>query len=179
MTKQDDFLNAIYSKKTDIFMTLINNPEIDPAYNNNLALCLASEIDNIEVVRMLLKDKRVDPSDDDDFSIIASSNLGHTSIVKMLLNDKRVNPSAKSNQAIQDSSKFGYTVIVKLLLKDKRVNPAANNNSAIISAYKNKDIRTVNALWNSNKVKESLKKDDFTIFNKLIKYDIKNKIGKF
>lgn len=107
----------------DIVELLLKDDGVDPTYNNNNTIVLATFNGNIDVVKLLLMDGRSDPSAKDNCAIHVSSRCGHIDIVKLLLNDIRVNPCANNNYAIRKAFEYERRDIVKLLLKDERVNP--------------------------------------------------------
>jgi hypothetical protein len=71
--------------------SLLTDERIDPSFNNQLPIFLASFYGHTEAVRLLLADKRVDPSDR--LSIRFASDKGHAGVVKLLLADQRVDIS--------------------------------------------------------------------------------------
>lgn len=75
------------------------------------------------------------------------------------------------------SSSIGRIDIVKLIPQD--INPSSRNNHSIISSYKNMNTNIVELLWKDQRVKNTLKNDDLSLYNKLIKEDITNKIKAF
>ena len=99
--------------------------------------------------------------------------------VKSLLNDQRVDPTDSDNYALYISSTSGFVEIVDLLLKDKKINPSSYENEAIRYASDFDHIYVINLLWEDKRVKNTLKKDDLKLHDKLIQKDIKNKIEMF
>jgi hypothetical protein len=55
----------------------------------------------------------------------------------------------------------------------------SDKNCVIIDSYKRGNIEIVKALWNKNSVKNTLKNDDFKIYQKLIQKDIEIKLKNF
>ena len=146
MDKQEDFIKYIRYKETEYIKVFLNDKDIDPSFQNNLAIRTAAEIGCFEIVELLLKDKRVD----------ANESIGY-------------------GNAIRYASQSNYIDIVKLLLRNN-IDPSKNDNIAII-ASNNNDI--INLLWQDQRVKNTLEKNNFKLHNKLIKKDIQNKIGYF
>ena len=136
----------------------------------------AVKANNIKNVKLLLKDKRVDPSKDFDpnvlFYVTARS-------MRRLSQNKNIPHNPKKRYPLGLSSLRGYIDIVKLLLKDKRIAPSKYNNFAIINAYKNNHKDIVDLLWKHKTVKQSLKIDDFELYNKIIMKEITKKISEF
>ena len=77
------------------------------------------------------------------------------------------------------SSSNNLLDIVELLLKNKNVNPADSSNEAITFACISGNYNAIALLWNDIRVKNTLKIDNLMLYNKLVKEDIKNKVGKF
>jgi hypothetical protein len=97
---------------------------VDPSSEDNKAIKIASQNNNLEIVDRLLQDQRVDPSSEDNYLIQAASSNGHLKMVNRLLKDQRVDPSANSNWAIQAASSIGHLKMVNRLLEDDRVDPS-------------------------------------------------------
>ena len=154
----------------------------------------AIEENNIKKVSLLLKDESVKPHAEANWAIASASYDGFFKIFKLLLNDSRVDPSDGGNFAFRQSVKNTHVCIFKLLLNDERVNPSDNNNNAIWLAnnlmpnflltntptfkYK-KQSYILNYLWKDERVKNTLKKDNQELYEKLIKQDIQNKASEF
>ena len=85
----NEFINAVETGNIDKVRLLLENPEIDPATNNNEAIRVASGRGHTEVVRMLLADPRTNPASNNNYPIRLASKNGHTEIVKLLLADPR------------------------------------------------------------------------------------------
>ena len=130
-TKSKLFIDAVRVGNTEVVKLLLEDPRINPADDNNLAIGLASQNGYIEIVKLLLKDPRVDPSADEDYAIRMSSERGKTEVVRLLLKDDRVDPSAYNNWAIRWAIHERNTEVARLLLEDRRVDPSALNNYAL------------------------------------------------
>ena len=69
---------------------------------------------------------------------------------------------------------------IKFFLNNSRFNPATNRNNGIRIAADNELYNIVNLLWQNQRVKDTLKKDDIDLYNELIQKDkIKEKIEDF
>ncbi len=130
--KKNDFLESIVSNDIKKVGCFLNDPDIDPAAENNQALRCAAEEGHSQIVRLLLTDPRVhpmqeieNPYDNDDVvdPLVLASQYGNIDVVKVLLADVRVNPAEYNNQALQNTIICGFAEIVELLLKDPRVDP--------------------------------------------------------
>ena len=100
-------------------------------------------------------------------------------IVKNLINNIKVNPADNYNWAIREASENGFFDIVELLINNLKVNPTCDYNHSISIAYYHNYQDVVNLLWNLQAIKQTLKKDNLELYNKLITKDIKNKVSKF
>ena len=120
----------------------------------------AIDENNIKEFEILLKNKKFDPSMSDNHAIALASYYGHIEIVKLLLNDPRVDPSFDNNYAI--SLSYNYN-------DSNHVSYNNDNNNPYI----------VELLWKDERVKNTLKKDNLELYNKLKKMDTKIKINKF
>lgn len=64
---------------------------VNPAIDDNWAICHSSEEGYSEIVEVLLKDKRVEPSAYDNWSIGSAAQNGHLKVIKLLLSNPKVN----------------------------------------------------------------------------------------
>lgn len=111
---------------------LIENDIIDPSFDDNTPIAMASDSGYTNIVKILLADRRVNPAISRNFPIIRASKFGHTDVVKLLLLDQRVDPSAQSNNAIIFATENGHVDVVKLLLADLRVAVSLNDDNKYI-----------------------------------------------
>jgi hypothetical protein len=174
---------AVCNNKSAIVRYLL--PKINPSFNNNYAIRVASKGGYTEIVQILLADSRVnlstygnyaikiaseygytemlrlllaarvDPSASIDLAIAEASGIGHLGVVRLLLADKRTNPSAYDNRAIRLAAEEGHVEIVRLLMADSRVDPSADNNQAIRRAYLNGHMIVVKLLLTDNRTDPS------------------------
>jgi hypothetical protein len=82
------FYWAVQNNKIHVVESLLKNPLIDPAANDNIAFRVACRFGHKEIVELLLTDPRVDPSADDSSAIVWASCAGHKEIVELLLQGK-------------------------------------------------------------------------------------------
>ncbi|KAJ3144133.1 hypothetical protein HK101_002789 [Irineochytrium annulatum] len=113
--------------KDDIDRTL----DVDPAYDENLAICVAAQEGHPEVVAMLLEIPGVEPSAYNNHAILLSSFHGHESVVRMLLDSGRVDPSVNEDDAIAFACKRGHANILQMLLEDPRCDPSSDQDYAL------------------------------------------------
>eukprot|EP00586_Coscinodiscus_wailesii_P000665 CAMPEP_0172481604 /NCGR_PEP_ID=MMETSP1066-20121228/7611_1 /TAXON_ID=671091 /ORGANISM="Coscinodiscus wailesii, Strain CCMP2513" /LENGTH=201 /DNA_ID=CAMNT_0013244061 /DNA_START=103 /DNA_END=705 /DNA_ORIENTATION=+ len=94
-------------ERTDLFLFLWKDLNMNPSVGNNRAIRSASWHNCINLVKGLLKDSRVDPAACKNEAIRRASENGHLNVVQELLKDDRVNPSADDNYAIRLASENG------------------------------------------------------------------------
>jgi len=80
------------------------------------------------------------------------------------------------NFAFIFASKNGNLEILKIFIKKTNINPSLNFNESIKVAFEMNHFEVVYFLWQDKRVKDTLKKDDINLYNKLIN---KDKIDKF
>ncbi|KAJ3258964.1 hypothetical protein HK103_003105 [Boothiomyces macroporosus] len=97
---------------------LICECAVDPSVGEDLAIRVAAEHGDDEMVELLLQDNRVQPNSNDDYAIYYAAANGHYKVVDLLLRDKRVDPQASFVAACAN----GHTNIVERLLDDERLN---------------------------------------------------------
>ena len=84
----------------EVVSVLLGDGGVDPAAENNRAVCTASRLGLAKVVQLLLADPRVDPAFGDNRAIFFASREGRPEVVRLLIADPRVDPAAGSNAAI-------------------------------------------------------------------------------
>ena len=120
MSSRDLLLKGISSGNLEAVKKAVK--KIDPSFDDNTALELATKKGEIEIVDFLLKDSRVDPSNNGNQNILwAAVDRGHASVVKRLLKDPRVDPTVNDNEILLHAAALGKYYCVKELLKDGRV----------------------------------------------------------
>lgn len=132
------FINAAETGNVEmvgIFLEL-GGKRINPANQNNLAICKAAAQNYPEVVKMLLKIKEVNPSDRENFAIRTSAARGYVDVVKELLKHSKVDASAINDHAFYFAVKNKHAAVAMALLKIPTINPSARNNAPIIFAIK-------------------------------------------
>jgi ankyrin repeat protein len=161
--KKGDFLEAVSSNDVETVGYYLDDPDIDPADENNQALRSASEEGHTQMVRLLLTDPRVHPmqeieslddNDDVEDPLILASQYGHVDIVKVLLADERVDPGEYNNQALQNAIITGFTEVVELLLKDPRVDPTKGD--LLFNAVQEGNVKIVKLLLSDCRIRLAL-----------------------
>ncbi|KAJ3007511.1 UNVERIFIED_CONTAM: hypothetical protein HDU68_003473 [Siphonaria sp. JEL0065] len=148
--------NACQQGFINIVQTLLEDGRVDPSYEQNKCLFLASQFGHVDVVKALLLDYRVDPGvqgGNNNGPIKIACQKGQTQVVELLLADARVNPSAGTDICIRSASLHGHVGVVLLLLADERVNPGIYANIALRSACENGHVEVVRALLADDRVK--------------------------
>lgn len=107
---------ACASGKKHLVKASLENPEVDPGADDNLAIITAASEGHVDIVEILLQDDRVDPSARDNIAIIEAASKGHLGVVKRLLLEPSVDPSARFNAAVIEAARNGHTDVVKALL---------------------------------------------------------------
>ncbi len=92
--------NVQWFHHPEVVSVLLGDGGIDPAAENNRAVCTASRLGLAKVVQLLLADPRVDPAFGDNRAIFFASREGRPEVVRLLIADPRVDPAAGSNAAI-------------------------------------------------------------------------------
>jgi surface antigen len=134
---------------------LLQDGNVDPSVENNVAISFAAMNGHIAVVERLLQDVRVDPSTHNNGLICWAAAGGHIAIVERLLQDVRVDASADNNAAIRSAAAGGHIAVVERLLQDVRVDPSADNNAAIRDAASDGHIAVVERLLRDKRVDPS------------------------
>ncbi len=143
-----EILNAaVHSKNAVNVMTLLGMPQIDPTYNNNIALITALTEANDKLQKIPAQgggytfDLKAEDAELTDWSDGGKegtymSKNNDNSIVDILLDDPRIDPSVPSDFSLVIACYSGNIQIVRRLLQDPRVNPSSNNNLPITVASK-------------------------------------------
>lgn len=136
---------------------------VDPSYNMNEAIRVASQKRQINIVKRLLKDDRVNPFDErikldpteDPQPLIASVIYGYDDLLEILLNTANGNPDYMRNYLMELSCRYGHLHIVNMLLKYPQVNPATDRNYCLDIACEKGNIDIVKLLLSDVRVDPS------------------------
>ena len=129
------------------------------------------------MTNLLLNDKRVDPSFDSCCCIELATKYGHIDIVKLLLKDDRVN--IEHNYSFELAAEYGHINLISLFLEKDITDPSKEANQAIYLAHKEGHFNIADLLWSNEKVKSTLQKDNFNLYNIFKKEEVKNKVSEF
>ena len=185
MTKENE---KIYKKienavlKNDIFQVkkYLKNKDIDISCNENQLLYLAVDMLNFDIVKLLLNDPRVNAGDYDNRCFIEACKNGSNEIIKLLMNNPNVDISVDNSLSFILVSQQGNIEIIKLLLKEESIDPTAYSNGAISEAfYNNTSKEACLLIWQSDKVKKTLKNDHKNIYEYCLKKEMENKLHLF
>jgi ankyrin repeat protein len=112
----------------------------------DIALEMACNNDNQEIIDILLNDSRVTYNTGNNCIFRRACRLGKEELVSQLLANPIVDPSANNNEAFLIACEKNNDTIIKMLLEDNRVNPSVKNNIAFINACKKGKLNIVNML---------------------------------
>lgn len=115
------FLVYIITEENDKAKTLLENPRVDPATQENAAIFFAVTHRNKEMVEMLLAHPRVDPAAQKNAAIRHAVTDMNKGMVEMLLAHPRVDPTYGNNRTIRMAAQKGDREIIKMLLKHPMV----------------------------------------------------------
>jgi len=126
------FIDECREGNIDAVKEMLNDPEVDPAYDDNYPIQKAVFYGNVSVVQELLKDLRVDPSGDNNFALCWSAESKNADkTIELILKDSRVDPTENDNEPLINACRAENYNVVKVLLEDGRVNLNARNGDAI------------------------------------------------
>ena len=111
--------------------------------------------------------------------LYVSTINNHHNIVKLLLNYNKTDFFSHSKYIFSNAVLNADVLLVAILLKDKRTNITEDNNLAIDNASRYKKYDILSLLWECTKIKKTLKKDNPTLYQQLIKKDVNSKIQNF
>ena len=144
---------ATISSGPGVMKRLLEDPRIDPSYDDNLTLRSSILQNDLAQVKMLIADSRVDPSIRENWCIrYAASALGNAELVRVLMQDPRVDPSANNNECLRWAMYSDNRDLVHVLLTDKRVDPSIGDNALLQWAVKMKYSELVSQLRSDSRV---------------------------
>lgn len=100
----------------DVVKCLINHPNVDPGYSNNLAMVSACENAQGEIMQFLMKYR-----DDVNEKCMEIASFGSIDSLRHLLQDGRLCPTANNNKALRVALEWLNYSAINLLLDDQRV----------------------------------------------------------
>ena len=139
----------------------------------------AIQNNDLNTVKLLLESNIVYPAYNNNYPIQLASQKGHLNIVKLLLSDQRVDFTDCNYAAFRLAATNGHIEIMKLFIQDHKFDCLYYGNIAISFSMTNKCFEIVDLLWKNKLVKQSLRKNNFKLYTKLIQKELKSKIIKF
>ena len=93
-----DFHNQLFriscqSNSHEIVKELLQNPIVNPSFNNNYGINHACEHNYVDIVKILLEDPRIDPSDFKKNMLYTAVVYNRHELIKILLKDSRISLS--------------------------------------------------------------------------------------
>ena len=125
---------------------------VDPAIEDQRALCEASANGHVAVVDLLLRDERVDPSAGTQTPVCDASERGHAPVVERLLRDPRVDPSIYFQWPLVRACEHGHSAVVECLLRDERVQPSVLGQTPLSTACRKGHLSVVERLLSDERV---------------------------
>eukprot|EP00164_Ancoracysta_twista_P029240 GFYU01058879.1.p2 GENE.GFYU01058879.1~~GFYU01058879.1.p2 ORF type:complete len:214 (+),score=35.99 GFYU01058879.1:138-779(+) len=131
---------------------LLTHPRVDPSYEQDKPLQLATMMGNAEPVEALLRDDRVNPRVCDDLPLRLAVAFGREGCVRVLLGDGRCDASAVLVSACEDGKMHSVRLMVGL-----GVDPSANDNAALRAATEGHMEEIVEFLMSDSRVTAALR----------------------
>jgi hypothetical protein len=135
--------------------------------------------DKIESLKLFLKDPDINPADNHSSSLRSALDFRNFNIVEILVNDGRVDFMFFLNYMSVYSDIEEYRNIFEKIIIKENLEFEDDNNFLIIDANNNNYTKAVDLIWKNKAVKNTLQKDDVTLYNSLVKKDIQSKIKIF
>jgi hypothetical protein len=143
---------------------------IDPTFNNNEAIRVASDKGHITVVNRLFQEdrskKRVDPSANNNYAIMMASENGHVAVVDRLLQEDRSKNRVAAilsaeilSSAILSATLHNQFDVVDRLLQDPRVEPPGFMDYQFSWATRNGYHNVVNRIFHESNLRSELKEN--------------------
>lgn len=104
---------------------------------------------------------------------------GNEYIFNKLIKFNEIDPTLSDQFTLVVCCEKNRFEFVKKIIENKNIDPSFNQNVAIRLAKLNSSSDIIKILWKDNRVKKSLLKDDFILYDKLTKEDIINKMENF
>jgi len=104
---------------------LLKDRRVDPTFDNNYPIRIASCYGHYHVVKLLLKKGEVNPADMNNYALRMAGNDGHLEVVKLLLSDPRVKPAkgVKGNKVKNGEHQEVLRILNAFIALDKLKKP--------------------------------------------------------
>lgn len=181
--KIDTIFEALYfsiNHSLDIFCLIFNNEAINKKLNISYIIKILILHKNEEAfiycINYAKKQKIYNIIIEENYDIIYLDNIDfYINLISENKNLFSINKISLHRLLEHYINLNNYDILINLL-SFENANPTINKNTLIINA---KDEKIINLLWRYKNVKETLIKDKKTLYDKLIKKDIANKIKSF
>jgi len=164
-------IHAIYLRKKDVVEKLIELGRNKASFKNGAnQLMMASEVGDIDIVKLLLKGNPDDlnaEADDGRTALIIAASKGYKEIVELLL-DKGAAVNFQNNDgqtALMRAAFYGHREIVELLLKNGAVDELEDNwgENALISAAVRRHTKIIELLLDTGAIVDSRGQEGATV----------------
>jgi WD40 repeat protein len=169
-TPQEQFFEAIRTGNANDVRELLQNNQVNPAANDNIAIGVAAGGGYMAIVRLLVADRRVDPFANDNNAINVASEQGHEDVAQYLrairqarrdqrpggLVDRMIEPAHQYNDVYEllDAVNSGNISEVNRLLQPEQIDPS--------------DIENVDHVL----IRQAARSGNLAILNALLEYGI-------
>ena len=150
--------------------------------NNNKKLTQSIKENDFNTFKDIIENKNINLSSERNLFIRLIALYNRTDFFFYIFNSeksKEVDFTSEKNYCIRYFSENGNLEVVAALLTIPKIDTSDFRNLAIRNAYSNKHYEVVDLLWCTNKVQESLKNDDFNLYQSLLHKKTINNIKNF
>ena len=160
---------------------LLKDKRIDPSGFNSNCLISAIESGNIDIVKLLNENKKIKLNVLKNKGIYTALINNHLEISIFLLKDYKVDPTEHyTNILTRMSNSISSYKLIDLLIKDIRVNSNQNDIlSSLIRFSRGDQIHISLLLFKDKYIQELLKIENISLFKKLHKIEMSNKLNAF
>jgi hypothetical protein len=134
---------------------------------------------DIEKCKYILRSGKIDINCEINNAAQIVVELGHTDIFKFFISTTPITLTSNDNNLLWLASVKGHYDIVKLLLEDINVVNEIRRAYSIKHAFRASHFDIVEILWNVDKIKKFLIKEDKELYNTLEKRFIRKKVVNF
>lgn len=149
---------------------------------NNLKLIQSIKENDFNTFKNIIEYKNINLSSERNLFIRLIALYNRTDFFFYIFNSeksKEVDFTSEKNYCVRYFSENGNLEVVAALLTISDINPSDFRNLAIRNAYSNEHNQVVDLLWSLEKVQESLKEDDYKLYQKLLHKKTINNIKNF
>jgi WD40 repeat protein len=111
-TPQEQFFEAIRTGNANDVRELLQNNQVNPAANDNIAIGVAAGSGYMAIVRLLVADRRVDPFANDNNAINVASEQGHEDVAQYLRAIRRARRDQRPGGLVDQMIERGLMSIV-------------------------------------------------------------------